>query len=171
MAMPLWALTAVYWVHMVATVVWIGGLATLVILVMPAARKTLEPQAFAAFLNSLQKRLDPLGWISLLALGATGLFQMSANPNYSGFLAIDNRWAVAILLKHLVFLVLTGASAYITWGLLPKLQRLALRASTPGGAGRLAEVESLQRQENRLLRLNLVLALVILALTALARVS
>lgn len=171
MDIPYWALGLIYWVHMVATVVWVGGLATLAILVTPAARRTLEPQAYAAFLANLQKRLDPLGWACLLALGATGLFQMSANPNYSGFLAIDNRWAVAILLKHLVFLGLTGASAYVTWGLLPKLQRLALRASTPGGAGRLAEVEGLQRQENRLLRLNLVLALVILALTALARAS
>lgn len=171
MDMPFWALTVVYWVHMVATVVWIGGLASLAILVVPAARRTLEPQAYAALLADLQKRLDPLGWTCLLALGATGLFQMSANPNYAGFLAIDNRWAVAILLKHLVFLVMTAVSAYVTWGLLPKLQRLALRSAAQGAPSRPVEGEALQRQENLMLRLNLILALVILALTALARSS
>ncbi|HEX7976395.1 MAG TPA: hypothetical protein VF498_18435, partial [Anaerolineales bacterium] len=87
---------------------------------------------------------------------------------YKGFLEINNRWAVAILLKHIVFVGMIGVSAYLTWGVLPGLRRAALRQSH----GQVApEADKLQRQEARLLRLNLILGVLILALTALARVS
>ncbi|MGW8250706.1 MAG: CopD family protein [Anaerolineales bacterium] len=163
-----WALTLTYWLHMLATVVWVGGLATVVLLVLPAARRSLDSSAYAQLLASVQRRLDPLGWISLLVLAGTGLFQMSASPNYQGFLAINNRWATAILVKHLVFFVMIGVSAYLTWGLLPRLQRIALRQAHGLEA---SEAEKLQRQEVMLLRLNLALGALVLALTAVARVS
>lgn len=166
-APPYWALSFIYWLHMLATVIWIGSLACLSLLVLPAASK-LPQDKYAGFLSNLQRRLDPLGWVCLLVLVATGMFQMSANPNYSGFLAIDNRWAAAILVKHLVFFAMTGVSAYLTWGILPRLQRVALRQSRGLEA---PEASRLQRQETWLIRLNLVLGVLILALTAIARVS
>jgi uncharacterized membrane protein len=165
---PTWALTIAFWLHMLATVVWIGGLAALSILVLPAARKTLDASAYATLIESIQRRLDPLGWLCLLVLVATGLVQMSANPHYQGFLAITNQWAVAILIKHIVFAGMTAVSAYLTWGLLPALRRNALleaRGQTAIGA------ERMRRQEILLLRLNLILGFLVLALTALARSS
>jgi uncharacterized membrane protein len=165
---PLWALSLAYWLHMLATIVWIGGLATLALLVLPAARQRLSADELASFLHNLQSRLDPLAWMSLAVLTATGLFQMSANPNYQGFLAFSNLWAQAILLKHLTFILMLGLSAYLTWGLLPALRRAALlRARNQSLQG----VEQLQRQEIWLIRLNLILGVIILGLTALARAS
>lgn len=163
-----WALSLTYWLHMLATVVWIGGLAAMVLLVLPAARRSLDASAYANLLANTQRRLDPLGWVCLLLLAGTGLFQMSASPNYQGFLAIDNRWAVAILVKHLVFFAMIGVSAFITWGLLPRLQRSAMRQAHGLEA---TEAEKLQRQQTALLRLNLALGALVLALTAVARVS
>lgn len=163
-----WALSLTYWLHMLATVVWIGGLAAMVLLVLPAARRSLDASAYANLLANTQRRLDPLGWVCLLLLAGTGLFQMSASPNYQGFLAIDNRWAVAILVKHLVFFAMIGVSAFITWGLLPRLQRAAMRQAHGLEA---TEAEKLQRQQTVLLRLNLALGALVLALTAVARVS
>lgn len=162
---PYWALSIAYWLHMLATVVWIGGLVTLALLVIPLAQRTLDNQAYVKFLNDLQQRLDPIGWFSLILLVASGLFQMSASPNYEGFLSISNRWASAILIKHVVFIVMVGVSAYLTWGLLPQLRRNAIRLKKGPDA------EKLQRQNTRLLRLNLIFAVLILALTAIARVS
>src|SRR5512135_546878 len=118
MAYPVEMLALFYWLHMLATVAWIGGLAALSLLVLPAARAALDLPAYAALLNGIQRRLEPVGWFSLALLTGTGLFQMSANPNYHGFLAITNRWAVAILLKHLVFGGMIAVSAYLTWWLM-----------------------------------------------------
>jgi uncharacterized membrane protein len=163
-----WALSLAYWLHMLATVAWIGGLVTLSVLVLPAARQSLDDKAYATLIGRLRRRLDPLGWACLIVLAATGMFQMSSNPHYQGFLAIDNRWAVAILAKHLVFLAMIGFSAWLTWGIMPRLERAALLASrgqeTP-------KAQSWQQQEKTLLRLNLVLGVLVLALTALARAS
>ena len=163
-----WALSLAYWLHMLATVAWIGGLVSLSLLVLPAARQSLDDQAYAGLIGKLRRRLDPLGWACLIALVATGMFQMSANPNYQGFLAVDNLWAVAILIKHLVFLVMIGVSAFMTWGVMPRLQRAALLASrgqeAPGA-------HRWQQQEKLLLWLNLILGVLVLGLTALARAS
>ncbi|HSF82645.1 MAG TPA: CopD family protein [Anaerolineales bacterium] len=168
MTTPAWALSLIYWLHMLATVAWIGALSTLAILVLPAARQALEAEAYAALLQKVRRRLDSLGWLCLVVLAGTGLFQMSANPNYQGFLSVSNRWALAILLKHLLFLAMAGVSAYLTWGLLPNLQRLALRLAqgqdVPGS-------QRLWRQEATLIRLNLVLGVFVLALTAVARAA
>lgn len=168
MHIPPWGLSIAYWLHMLATVIWIGGLAALGLFVLPAARRALDEPAYAAFLSALQTRFDPLSWFSLTLLAATGMFQMSANPNYNGFLAVDTAWAYAILVKHLLFFGMTGLSAYLTWGLLPQLRRLALRRAKTGDLPA-AEAARLERQQLRLMQLNLALGIVILALTAIAR--
>lgn len=165
---PGWALTLAYWLHMLATVVWIGSLTALALLVLPAAQQALDSRAFAELLSGLQRRLDPLGWFCLALLIATGLFQMSANPNYEGFLSIANRWGAAILIKHLLFLGMIAVSAYLTWGILPQMRRNAMRQAqgkdTP-------TARRLMRQNLALMRINLVLAVLVLALTAVARAA
>jgi uncharacterized membrane protein len=171
MTTPGWALTLAYWLHMTATVVWIGGLAALALFVLPAARKALDVGAYAGLLDGLQRRLDPAGWFCLAALGGTGMLQMSANPNYQGFLGIEGRWATAIFFKHLLFLGMVVISAYLTWGLLPRLRRIALRQArgAEGNEGWAAESARLHKQEALLIWLNLSLGILILALTAAAR--
>jgi len=162
------ALAFVYALHFLATVVWIGGLATLVWLVIPAAQNRLEPAAFADLLTHIQRRLDPLGWLCLSVLAATGMFQLSANPHYTGFLSISSSWAVAILLKHGVVALMAATSGYMTWGLLPALRRSALRQASGVSS---PELTLLQRRNIRLLRANLALAVVVLLLTAVARAA
>lgn len=165
---PFWGLSLTYWLHMVATVVWIGGLVALVILVLPVAKRALDAKTYPVFLEHLQRRLDPLGWISLAVLLATGLFQMSANPNYEGLLSISNQWAVSILVKHILFGGMILISAYMTWWLLPSLRRIELMREK--GLETQA-AEKLANREAWLLRANLILGLLILGLTAIARVS
>src|SRR5512136_415843 len=116
-----WVLSLVFWLHMTATVIWIGGLAALAIFVLPAARRVLEAESYAVFLSSLQRRFDPIAWFCLAVLAGSGMIQMGASPHYRGFLVIRDSWATAILLKHLVFISMACLSAYLTWGLMPRL--------------------------------------------------
>lgn len=167
METPFWALTAAYWLHMLATVSWIGGLAALAVFVLPAAKASLSAQAYSDLLASLQKRFDPLSWFCLVLLIATGMFQMSASPHYEGFLAVESRWTAAILIKHLVFLGMAAIAAYLTWGILPKIRRLALARSRGGEIA--GDIFRLEAQELRLLQVNLILGVIALLLTAIAR--
>jgi uncharacterized membrane protein len=166
--MPPIALSIAFWFHMLATVIWIGSLASLALVVLPAAQRVLDSRSYSLFLEGLQRRLDPLGWFCLAVLAGTGMFQLSANQNYHGFLAVASPWAAAILLKHSVYFLMLAVSAYLTWGMLPQIRRAALRLSQGKDV---PEMERIQRKSIFLLRLNLLLAVVVLALTALARVS
>jgi uncharacterized membrane protein len=173
---PPWVLALVYWLHLLATIIWIGGLAALSIFIIPVARRSLDPQAYGSFFIHLQRRLDPLGWFCILLLTGTGLIQMSINPNYQGILTIENRWSLAIFAKHLVVLLMVGGSAIMTWGLMPRLQRSALQKKLAENvefekdeSG--LDDERIGRQENLLLRLNLVLGVLVLALTVIAQVG
>jgi uncharacterized membrane protein len=166
MTTPTWALSIAYWFHMLATVTWIGGLAVLSLLVMPAASETLDGETYAKFLTGIRRRLDSLGWFSIVVLLASGMLQMSANPNYEGFLSISGLWAGAILVKHLLFGVMVAISGYITWGLVPAMRRAALLKSRGKDTG---ELDKLQRRSTRLMQINLILGIFVLLLTAVAR--
>ena len=166
MATPVWALSIAYWFHMLATVFWIGGLAALSIIVLPSARKVLDPGDFAELLAAVQKRLDPLGWFSVIMLLASGMLQMSSSPNYEGLLIIRGVWASSLLIKHILFGLMVLISGYITWGLLPALRRAALLQSRGRDDPNL---QTLQYREAFILRLNLFLGVLVLLMTAIAR--
>lgn len=168
MPIPPWALLLSFWLHMLATVVWVGGLAALALIVLPAMQRVLKPREFATWLTALNKRLDPIGWFSLGLLTFTGLVQMDANPNYVGFLAFSNPWSQVILLKHMVFLGMIAVSAYITWWVAPALQRAAVFR-----ARRVHDDSGLhwQTRLQQLIATNFVLGLIVLVFTALARTS
>lgn len=168
MPIPAWALSLSFWLHMSATVVWIGGLATLAIFVFPTMRRSLKPREFSNWLSTLNKRLDPIGWISLGLLTFTGLIQMDANPNYVGLLAVSNPWSQAIFLKHIVFLAMIFVSGTMTWGIAPRLQRAALlRSRNP----KYRSGRQTQDRLQQLILVNLLLGLLVLMFTAMARIA
>ncbi|MHB1339576.1 MAG: hypothetical protein ACYCYG_12260 [Bellilinea sp.] len=168
MTLPTLALALAYWLHIIATVMWVGGIMTLSVLVIPAARRTLETKDYVALLGRLQEGLQRVGWLSLAVLVGTGMFQMAAHPSYDGLLGITNNWAVAIFIKHLVISLMVLVSAYLTWGLMPALRRIALQRA----AGLTVDEEKnrlLQRRESLVLTINLVLSIIVLLFTAIAR--
>lgn len=116
-----WVLVFSYWIHLLATVIWFGSLVLLALAAAPALRNGL-------FKNNgwllLQQRLTPWANISLILLLITGFVQMTNDVNYSGFLVVDSTWAWAILIKHIAFAMLAGATAYLQFGLYPALERL-----------------------------------------------
>jgi len=166
---PTWAVALVFWLHMLATVAWLGGLAAIAILVLPAAKRVLKPADQLAFIEGIQKRLEPLAWFSLAILIATGLFQLSINPHYDGFLSTSGQWSLAILTKHTLVVVMVVVSAIQTWEVLPAIRRGLIRIEK--GKASEEEVRRLRKRETLLLRLNIGLSVLILAATAFARAS
>ncbi len=97
----------------------------------------------------------------------TGLFQLSANPHYDGFLAASNKWTLAILTKHILAVLMVVVTAVQTWEVLPSIRRILLRKEKADSQ----ELIRLQDRETLLLRLNLVLGVLILAMAAIARTA
>jgi uncharacterized membrane protein len=154
-----------YFFHLIATVIWLGGLALLVLLVWPEARRVLsEIPTLYAFLNRLRKRFYPLTNYSLLVLLVTGMFQMPSDPNYEGLLDFSNDWSRLILLKHIAVVGMVVCGLLIQYSIIPALERTSMLLER--GKGNSAEYERLRRREVRLTWVNLALALGVLACTA-----
>ncbi len=164
---PYWAVALTFWIHMLATATWIGSLVAMAALVMPAARRTLSAPDQLSLVEMLQRRIEPITWLSVSVLIATGLFQMSINPHYNGFLSTSGQWSLALLTKHIVVGALIAVSAVHTWDVLPSLRRALMQKKKL----QQEEVSRLKRREGTLLRISLVLAALILLATAFARAS
>jgi uncharacterized membrane protein len=164
---PSWVMAIFFWLHMLATVTWIGSLAAINLLVLPASNRTLKLADQLSFIAALQKRLEPLAWFSMGLLVVTGLFQMSANPHYDGFLSTSTQWSLAILIKHALAAVMAVVSAIQTWEVLPAIHRTLMKKED----AKPDELAKLQRRETILLRVNLLLSALILGATAFARAA
>lgn len=165
---PTWGLTLVYWLHILATVVWIGASVSLAVIFFPAMRQLTDSGIRSVLYREIQKRIQPVGWLSLVILSATGLIQMSVHPSYEGFLTIENSWSIAIFSKHAAIFLLFLSMAVMSWGILPELKRISLKVSLGKQVSDQAQ-EKLEKREKNLLNLNLILSLVVLLLTAWAR--
>lgn len=168
MTPPSWVLALTYWLHLLATVTWVGSLAGVSMLVLPAIKRSLDSETQLVFIEAMQKRLEPIAWFSMSLLLATGLFQMSVNEHYDGFLSTSTQWSLAILIKHGFGIVMIVVSAIQTWEVIPSIRRAIIRSKKSDNAD---EIDVLRRKEVFLLRMNFGLSLLILLATAFARAS
>ena len=157
-----WILIFSYWVHLIATVVWFGTIVVMGLTAVSAFRQqSLRQNEWLRW----QKKLLPWSNLSLVLLLLTGFLQMTNDPNYTGFLAIDGVWAWAMLLKHLLYGVVVAIAAYWQFGYFPAVERTAVLAQKKPQLAQ-AEQEKLTRREKQLLWLNMICALLILFCTA-----
>ena len=162
--MIFWILAISYWIHLLTTVIWLGGMALMALVAWPALRQgSLTDNQWLA----LQQRFLPWANASLILLLLTGFVQMTNDSNYNGFLTVDSVWAWAILVKHIAFIGMVVLGGLVQGGLYPAMQRVRLLAANrPDQAA--AEQKALQQKEIRYLRLNLLCALLVLLCTAVA---
>jgi uncharacterized membrane protein len=165
---PIWALALTYWLHLLATVTWVGSLAGVSFLVLPAMKRSLNPDVQLVFIEAMQKRLEPIAWFSMSLLVITGLFQMSVNPHYDGFVSISSQWSLAILTKHLLGIGMVVVSAIQTWEVIPAIRRAIVLSKKNKNV---EDVDRLRKREILLLRMNFGLSILILLATAFARAS
>jgi len=120
-----WILIFSYWVHLMATIVWFGGLGVMALTAVPAFRQqSLGQNEWLRW----QKKVLPWSNLSLILLLLTGFLQMTNDSNYNGFLTIDSTWAWALLLKHGLYLVVLLIAAYWQFGYFPAVERTAVLA-------------------------------------------
>lgn len=167
--MPIWALIIAYWLHMAATVAWIGGLFFQAVVLPNSFSRNLGIDQQAKLMESIRKRFEPIAWLSLFILIGTGLTQMTANPQYEGFLSISNQWASAILIKHIAIAFMVIVAGAQTWVIQPRLIRHLIRLAQSKANS--DEIKQTLNRQKALTQVNMILSLIVLALTAVARSS
>ena len=161
------ALTLSLFLHIGATVVWIGGILLLTFLVVPELNRALAEQpALHQLLRRLRKRFTPLGNLALAVLVVTGVLQMSTDPNYEGLMSFNNRWSQVLLIKHLLLIVMAAAGLILQLAVAPALERTSLLRERGRGQSDVDEWRRLRGRERRLTWLITALAVLILAASA-----
>lgn len=166
-----WLYILSLFLHLVATVVWIGGLLLLSLLVWPEARRFLTQHGNAPlveYLDRVRTRFNPYATLSLLVLIVTGVYQMVRDPQYEGMLQFNNDWSRAILVKHIAVLGMIVAGALMQWQIIPALERAALYTRQGKPIPATLNMDALRRRERQLLLVNSVLGVLVLVFTAIA---
>jgi uncharacterized membrane protein len=91
-----------YWLHALATVVFIGHFVLLAGIYLP----TLARAKNGIALSEISKRSRPWMYVSLLIFLVTGIYVMIVDPNYLGIGNFSNFWAMMMLVKHLLIAVM-----------------------------------------------------------------
>ena len=89
-----------YWLHALATVVFIGHFILLAVIYIPALANT--PTALSAISKGSRKWL----YASLLVFTITGVYLMFVDSSYLGIGKFNNFWSVMMLVKHLLIVVM-----------------------------------------------------------------
>jgi putative copper export protein len=141
----------IVFLHDLFTAVWIGGLITLAMTVLPSARQVLGkgPQ-MKKLLDAIQKRLSVLIYISIVGLVLTGMLQANRNPAFEGLFHFGNAYSTALSLKHIAVVLMIGVALFRSLGL---------------GRRRDPLTPSQEKLNMGLLLLNAVLGVVVLLLT------
>ncbi len=68
----------VHWLHLMAAMVWVGGMVATALVVQPAARRMLGPEARMALYKEIGRRFVVLQWGSWTVLLLTGAYKVLA---------------------------------------------------------------------------------------------
>jgi len=122
-------------------------------------------------MESIHRRFNPLAGLSLALLIATGLVQMTANDNYNGLFATNNPWGLSIFAKHVAIGLMVLLGIVQTWWLQPNLARSVLLQSATSKATEDKSLLPLVKRNQLLTRVNFMVAILVLFLTAAARTA
>jgi uncharacterized membrane protein len=93
------------WLHALATVIFIGHYLLLSLIYLPAFGKQ-KPEVAGPILSEVSKRSRVWMYTSLIIFMITGIYLMIIDPSYRGVGNFSNLWAIAMLIKHILVLVM-----------------------------------------------------------------
>ncbi len=143
-----------YWLHLVATVVWIGGITFVLFIVMPSAKQVLGVEA-GKLMGEVSKRFTPIANYSIILLIATGAVLTAVNKQFSGIGNFGNSWSLGLIVKHVFVLGMVAVHFYRGLILAPRITKTDTTS----------EKASLQKLSLNLVKVNFCLGLIVLLLS------
>ena len=105
--------TLVTFTHNLFTAAWIGGLISIGLASMPAAREVLGkgPQT-KKLMNAVQERQRWLVYVSIAGLIITGLLMARQAPAFEGLFAFTNLYSSLLTIKHILILIMIAIALW-----------------------------------------------------------
>lgn len=137
-------LSIMNWLHMVALIVWLGGMIATVVFVVPVAEsalgRTLGPAVMGRFMGSLAQRTRIPAYVCMGIFIITGIIMWILNKNYLGLFNYGSAWTNVLLVKQILFVVLIVLAIYMMEVIVPKIEELAPK----GPSAELSKTQKLQ---------------------------
>ncbi|MBK9071467.1 MAG: DUF4149 domain-containing protein [Myxococcales bacterium] len=148
------------WLHILAAITWIGGIAFLVFVVVPWLRRS-DRTIAVTFLRETGERFRAVGWICFAILLVTGTYNLwFRGVRFGDFVRsawLHSTFGKAVVIKLALFVVVLIVSAIHDVSIGP---RAALAMEQEPGS---LHAERLRRKASMLGRLNALLALALVA--------
>ena len=144
-------LIACYWIHLIATVVWIGGITFILFIAIPSAKQVMGGEA-GKLMGAISKRFTPIANYSIILMIVTGVVLTAVNKQFLGIGNFGNSWSLGLIVKHVLVLVMVAVHFYRGLVLAPKIAR-----TEPA-----SEKASLQKLSLNLVKVNFCLGLIVL---------
>ena len=111
--------------HVLATVVWIGGMLVNVMVIRPTTVKVLEPSVAGKFTQAMMKRFRIFVYASIAILGITGIPMKIVSEHYVSIINFDSFWGILSFIKHLLYGVLVVLAVLNFEVISPRMARAA----------------------------------------------
>lgn len=148
-----------YWIHLVATVIWIGGITFILFIAIPSAKQVLGADA-GKLMGEIAKRFTPLANYSIALMVITGIALTGLNKEFSEFGILKNNWTMVLTLKHILVFGMIVIHFYRGLALVPKIMRAASDT----------EKATLQKLSMNLVKVNFGLGMLVLLLSGITHV-
>ncbi|MCB0806051.1 MAG: hypothetical protein KDC05_09660 [Bacteroidales bacterium] len=118
-------------IHVLATVLWIGGMFINFIIIRPLTMKVLDPVTAGQFNMALMKKFRIIVYASIVLLGVTGIPLKIVNPNYIDIINFENQWEIVSFIKHLFYGLLVILAVFNFEIVSPNMARAAAGKHQP----------------------------------------
>ena len=112
---------AFMWFHLAAAIIWLGGIAFILLVAIPSARQVLRGEA-GGVMGEVTRRFTPMANLSILFLFLSGIFLMAINGNIS-VEPLRGEHGTTMLLKILLFLLMAGVHFFRGKVLAPRIAK------------------------------------------------
>jgi len=147
------------WIHLIATVTWIGGMFTNLFIYIPAIGKALEPPAAGKLMGTVMKRFRVMVYLSMAVFLISGILLGSLDLNSGEAVSSRNDMVVILIFKvplYILMLILAIISFEV----------VAPRAARIAADGPSARLQKVQKSQKIMAIIGFLLGLIILALSA-----
>ena len=89
--------------HVLGVVIWIGGLAMVTLVILPAVKKFKSPEERIAFFEVVESKFSLIAKVSSLVTGLSGFYMISKLKAWSWFLDASYWWMHLMVIIWLIF--------------------------------------------------------------------
>ncbi len=146
--------TLIYWLHTIASVYWIGGIAFILLILIPKAKQILGQEA-GKLIGAISKTFKLHVNISIFILVLTGIALSMINKPAPVQIEQGDNWKILLIAKHILVAIMIFIHIY----------RNTILSKRINKKNEISKKSSLQKLSLNLVKVVLILGLIVLLLS------